>query len=69
MTDRSWDGVHQRFDCLGIASIDVFSDEVPKEEVQGADDKWERNARQLDFQADTDGDRKDSSATPGSFGT
>ena len=43
MTEFADDGVFKLFDCLEIAGIDVFIEEVP-EEVQGTDIVWEQNA-------------------------
>ena len=36
-TEFADDGVLQLFDCLEIVGIDVFIEEIPKEEVQGTD--------------------------------
>ena len=43
-TELADDGVLQLFDCLEIVGLDVFIDEVLKEEVQVADIGLERNA-------------------------
>ena len=37
VTEIADDGVVQLFDCVAIVGIDVFIQEVPKEEVQGTD--------------------------------
>ena len=51
----SWDVVFQHFDSLGITGIDVFIEEAPKEEVQGTDVEWQRDALQRAVTADTSG--------------
>ena len=37
MIEFADDGVPRLFDCLELVGIDVFIEEVPKEEVQGTD--------------------------------